>query len=53
MPSTRSRGNVDGFKAHKIWADLELQALAACTYAGLGTADDKLGLAADILCKVH
>ncbi len=45
-------GNVDAFKAHQIWSDVELQALAACTYAGGGTAEDKLALAAEILCKV-
>ncbi len=44
--------NVEGFRAHAIWADIEIQARAACTYTGLGTAEDKLRLAAEIFCKV-
>ena len=46
------QGNVDAFKAKKIWADIELQALAACTYAAWETTEENLHLAATLLCKV-
>jgi hypothetical protein len=44
--------NALAFREGELWKDLELQALAACTYAGLETTEERLAMAADIMCKV-
>ena len=49
----RLQGNVEAFRTKKIWADIELQALAVCTYAGWNTTDENLALASTLLCKVR
>ena len=48
----RLESNLEGFKSNKIWADIELQALAACTYAGWETTSENLDLVSALLCKV-
>jgi len=45
-------GHVDRFRQHKVWKDIELQALAGVTYAGMAKTEENLSLAAEILCKV-
>jgi len=49
----RLADNLDAFKTKTIWADIELQALAACTYAGWETTTENLHLASTLLCKVR
>lgn len=52
---------VDGLEGHvrtrradqKGWADVELMARAACTFAGKGTEHDDIQRAAELLCKVR
>ncbi len=47
------QGNVDGFrKDEKVWADFELQAMAAVVYGGLLESDKMLARAKEILCRV-
>jgi len=48
------QGNVEGFKRdEQVWADFELQAMAAVVYGGLVESDEMLTRAKEILCKVR
>jgi len=45
--------NIEAFRRVSMWPDLELQALAGCTYAGWETTSDNLNLAVEVLCKIQ
>ncbi|KAK4211416.1 hypothetical protein QBC37DRAFT_320356 [Rhypophila decipiens] len=47
-------GNVEGFKRNKeVWADYELQAMAAVVYGGLLQSEEMMHKAKEILCKIQ
>ncbi|KAK4454674.1 hypothetical protein QBC34DRAFT_392352 [Podospora aff. communis PSN243] len=47
-------GNVQGFREdEKVWADFELQAMAAVVYGGLLESEEMLSTAREILCKIQ
>lgn len=46
-------GNVEGFRGvEEVWADFELQAMAAVVYGGLLESEEMLTKAKEVLCKV-
>jgi hypothetical protein len=46
-------GNVQGFRDDEnVWADFELQAMAAVVYGGLLESEEMLQRAKEVLCKV-
>jgi len=46
-------GNVEGFRGvEEVWADFELQAMAAVVYGGLLESEEMLTRAKEVLCKV-
>lgn len=52
-PGGSLEGNVEGFKReHQVWADFELQAMAAVVYGGLLESEEMLTRAKEVLCKV-
>ncbi|KAK0656182.1 hypothetical protein B0T16DRAFT_315127 [Cercophora newfieldiana] len=47
-------GNVESFRREEgVWADFELQAMAAVVYGGLLESDEMLARAKEILCKIQ
>jgi len=47
------QGNVESFRRHEeVWADIELQAMAAVVYGGLLESEEILESAKEVLCKV-
>ncbi|KAF4981402.1 hypothetical protein FZEAL_2784 [Fusarium zealandicum] len=46
-------GNVDAWRRSQKWADMEMMAMGASAFAGLGTAQEDVQKALTILCKIQ